>query len=687
MLEKQTEEMRQRRGKKLYMLYILFVILIAIFLFSVFRTITSGRHMPSSVSTIHDRSLRGEIISKDGYTVSSSQKRYRASVYAAAIKPEKKDLFLKLFSIYSGLDEAELSREFYDKNGKEKRGRVILSSKLNARSAIQLKSLARKLRKLNVFRSIVNHRGENVLYGLDIVESAEARRFPLKDCLSPVVGYVRKKPTKDYTRLKGMKGLERYAEKHLTFRKNGLFEGKRDVVGAVIRNGNSTKITRVDGLDLHLNIPLSLQRYVEMILDEMKHSTDAQEIIAAVMESTTGKVLAMASSERYDPSHIRQQDTSALNPKFSEYPYEVGSVMKPLTLSIALEHKLVTPDTWFDTFNGAMKISKRRTIHDDEKFESMTATDIIVHSSNVGISLISWKLTGQEFREGLLKFGLSQRSGIDLSRDLPGKIKSVRLLNNKTHRANQAYGYGMHATFAQMLKAYSAFNNDGKAMTPRIIDYFQDKNGKIYRLPPPQPDRQAISKKTAHQIHDVLVQVVKRGTGIAGQYRGLETGGKTGTAHIATAAGYTRLYHSSFYGFANDNSGHKYTIGVLVIKPKKPYKYFASQSAVPTFKKITQALVDLSYLKPELTAEELAQDRQKEAERERKEAEREACARANEKRRAVQRTRRSFEDKRSTTKPYIQRTFKTKPIKPAKPAKPAKSIKQSHEFFNDLDIF
>ncbi|HFS82387.1 MAG TPA: hypothetical protein ENK71_00310 [Epsilonproteobacteria bacterium] len=276
---------------------------------------------------------------------------------------------------------------------------------------------------------------------------------------------------------------------------------------------------------------------------------------------------------------------------------------------------------------------------------------------------------------------------MDLSRDLPGKIKSVRLLNNKTHRANQAYGYGMHATFAQMLKAYSAFNNDGKAMTPRIIDYFQDKNGKIDRLPPPQPDRQAISKKTAHQIHDVLVQVVKRGTGIAGQYRGLETGGKTGTAHIATAAGYTRLYHSSFYGFANDNSGHKYTIGVLVIKPKKPYKYFASQSAVPTFKKITQALVDLSYLKPELTAEELAQDRQKEAERERKEAEREACARANEKRRAVQRTRRSFEDKRSTTKPYIQRTFKTKPIKPAKPAKPAKSIKQSHEFFNDLDIF
>ena len=680
MTEKQTEEMRQRRARKLYLLYILFVILIAIFLFTVFRIITSDRRIPPSVSVIHDRSLRGEIISKDGYIVSSSQKLYRASVYAAAIKPEKKDLFLKLFSIYSGIDKAELIKTFYTKNGKEKRGRVILSSKLDARSAIQLKSLARKLRKLKVFRSIKNRQGINVLYGLDIIESEEARRFPLNDCLSPVIGYVRKREVNGYTRPRGMKGLERYAEKYLTSRKNGIFKGKRDVVGAVIRNGSSTKITRADGLDLHLNIPLSLQRYVEMILDRMKIATDAQEINAAVMESKTGKVLAMASSERYDPSHIKPEDAAALNPKFSEYPYEVGSVMKPLTLSVALEHKLVTPDTWFNTFNGAMKISKRRTIHDDDKFASLTATDIIVHSSNVGISLISWKLTGREFREGLLKFGLSQDSGIDLSRDLPGKIKSIRLLNNKTHRANQAYGYGMHATFAQMFKAYSAFNNDGKAMTPRIIDYFQDKNGTIYRLPLPQPDRQAISKKTARQIHDILIQVVKRGTGVAGQYRGLEIGGKTGTAHIATSEGYSRLYHSSFYGFANDKSGHKYTIGVLVIKPRKPYKYFASQSAVPTFKKITHALVELNYLKPELTAEELAEEEREKAKREQREAWREACAVAKQNKRDAAKE----EEKGRKTKPYIRKTFKTKPSRPSQPVKP---VKHSHEFFNDLDIF
>ncbi len=660
-------------AKKLNILYGIFVFLVLAFLFSVFRTILSDRYIPAKTAVIHDRSLRGDIISKDGYTLSSSYKLYQATVYARGIDPKKKELFIKLFSIYSDIDEETLKKKFYDKKGKKKTGRVTLSYSLNARKAIQLKSLAYKLRQLKVFRSVKNNQGIEVLYGLDIVESGEARRFPLKDCLTPIIGYVRKNSDDRYTRPTGKKGLERYAEEHLTTQKNGLFTGGRDVVGAVIRNGHSKSIQRVDGLDLHLNIPLDLQRRVEIVLDEMKAYTGAEEIIAAVMESKTGKVLAMASSERYNPIHITQKDVSALNPKFSEHPYEVGSIMKPLTLSIALDHKRITPNTWFETFNGRMNIGKRRTITDDHKFSRLTATDIIVHSSNVGISQISWKVTGREFREGLLKFGLSQPSGIDLSRDLPGKIKPIKKLQNKMHRANQSYGYGMHATFAQMLKAYSAFNNDGKAMTPRIIDYFKDKDGKHYKLPPPHPDRDAITKKTANQVHEILKEVVKRGTGVAGQYKGLEIGGKTGTAHIATSRGYTREYHSSFFGFANDNDGHRYTIGALVIKVKKRPQYFASQSAVPTFKKITNALVELHYLRPELNQEELAEEQEKYAAKERKKVAREA-------RKTAKRNNNTTSSTSRSSKPSRPVKAKPKPKRVRKPPPP-------QELFNDMDMF
>ena len=588
-----------QRKYKITGLFLILTIAMFIFLSSVLKTISSDRRIPSHNSTIHDRSFRGSIISADDYTLSSSQKTYQAVIRGENIVPEKKEVFIKLFSIYSGISVKNIRKRFKNRKGKEIKGNIILSKTINARHAMQLKSLAYKLRKLDVFRSTKNRAGIEVLYGLDIIENGESRRFPLKDVLSPILGYVGKKSDGRYTRPVGKKGLERNYEKHITSKKDGYFKGKRDVNSRVIHDKNSIKQQRVDGLDLHLNIPLALQRRVELMIDNMKQNIDADEIIVGVMESKTGKVLSMASTERYDPSHITQKDIPALNPKFSEYPYEAGSVIKPLTLAIALDHKVVTPNTWVNTYNGKMKIGKNRTITDDEKFDSLTATDIIVHSSNVGISQISWKLTGTEFREGLIKFGIAKQSGIDLSRDLPGQLKSLHLLNHQMHRANSSYGYGMLVTFTQLFKAYSAFNNDGVAVTPRLVNYLRDAKGNQYTLDPKVGDLQPIGKKAANQIHDILLEVVKRGTGVKAQYPGLEIGGKTGTAHIAKHGHYVKEYHSSFYGFVNDKFGNKYTIGVLVIRAKKRYKYFASQSAVPTFKNIVRILVEQGKLTPD----------------------------------------------------------------------------------------
>lgn len=591
----------KQRSLKILLLFLLLAIAIIVFLFSILTTITAQRRIPSHDTVLHDRSLRGAIISADGFTLGSSQKIYQAVIRGASINPHKKALFIKLFSIYSGIPEKEIEDKFKDGKGNEKKGNIVISKTINAKSAMQLKSLAYKLRQMGVFRSIKNANGIQVLYGLDIIEIGEQRYFPLGEILSPILGYVGEKNENRYVRPEGKKGLERQYEKHITSKKNGYFKGKRDVLGAVIHDKNSMKIHRVDGLDLHLNIPLALQRRVELMLDQMKEEIDADEIIVAAMESKTGKVVSLASTERFNPSGITQKDIPALNPKFSEYPYEAGSVLKPISLAIALNHNLVTPDTVFNTYNGKFQIGKRRWITDDEKFDSLTVRDIIVHSSNIGISQISWKLTGKEFRDGLLGFGLARPSGIDLSRDLPGQIKPLSLLDHPMHRANSSYGYGMMVTFMQLFKAYSAFNNDGIAVTPRIVNYLEDAKGNHYNPPKPRVENlQAATPKTAAQIHDILVEVVNRGTGVKAQYPGLEIGGKTGTAHIAKNGRYVREYHSSFYGFANDAKGNKYTIGVLVIRAKKYLKYFASLSAVPTFKNMVGILVDQEYLKPEI---------------------------------------------------------------------------------------
>lgn len=592
-------DIQKRRIYKLTILASVLTLIVIGMLTHVYHLLSEERRLPPQTSTKYDRALRGSIVTLDGYTLSQSEKIYSASIYGKSIIPEKRNLFIKLFSIYSGIESDKIYERMKDNNGEFKTGRIILAKSINASTAIYLKELAYKLKKMEVFRRVKNSNGVVVLYGLDIIESGEKRIYPLTDALSPVLGYTRQNEQNRYRRVVGLKGLEKRYEKYLNDYKDGFIRGTRDVSGNIILNRASIKSMRNDGYTIHLNTPMLLQRMVEKIVDNMKNETNAKEVVAAVMESSTGKIRALASSERYNPAKIKQEDIPKLIPKALRYPYEPGSVMKPITLSIAIELNRVTPHSWFDTHNGSMAISKRFTIHDDEPFESMDATDIIIHSSNIGITQIGWRLSGKEIYDGLMKFGFYHKSGIDLSSESRGLIRSPKMLDNRVNRATQSYGYGMKATFVQLLKAYSAFNNNGITVTPHMVDYIESSDGKKYRLKSLSFTYCAVSPKTSGEIADILRQVVSRGTAKAARYPGLDIGGKTGTSHISRGKDYTKSYNSSFFGFANDYKGHKYTIGALVIEPD-PERHFASQTAVPTFKKIVDALVDLGYLEPKL---------------------------------------------------------------------------------------
>ncbi len=144
----------------------------------------------------------------------------------------------------------------------------------------------------------------------------------------------------------------------------------------------------------------------------------------------------------------------------------------------------------------------------------------------------------------------------------------------------------------QVLKAYSVFNNEGKIVTPYIVQ----KDLSVL-------EPQVISKKTAKDIKRMLIKTVQKGTGKKAQIEGLEIGGKTGTANIVEKGRYQRKYMSSFFGFVNDEN-KKYTIGVTVNDPvnkgKYWYYYYASNSAVPVFKELVNILIKLDYLEPNI---------------------------------------------------------------------------------------
>ncbi len=580
-----------RQVKQFFLLFIIIIIAFLIFLGVLVGNILSDKATPSLYVERSSKAIRGSIITSDGFHVAKSQKLYKAVVNTRYIDPNKKELFIALFSIYSNISEKAIKKKLSKKSGV-----VVLSYNIPQKEAKYLQHLSYELRRYKVFRSIKNPRtGISMVQGLSIIESGEKREYPYKTALTPVIGYPHKVEKNGYTLSKGVKGVEKRFDAELEPRNDGRIAGQRDVNGYILLNKESFVKEPINGLDIRLTINLGLQIRLEHILDKAKKDLDAKEVYLAVMESDTGKVLALASSNRYLPKHIRRKDYDSLNTSAIEFSFEPGSVIKPFTFSLLLEKKLVNPYEIVNGHNGRFKIG-RKMITDEHRFKWLSAEDVIVYSSNVGIAQLAQRLSGSDFYNGLLRFGLTRKSTRDLIYEKKGSIPSALKLEHKIYKATASYGYGMRVNLMQLLRAYSAFNNQGKIVNPYLVESLIDENKEIIPIEYEESER-AISSVTANRMQRILIKTVLKGTGKKAITEGLVIGGKTGTAHLVEKGRYVNKYNTSFLGFANDNT-HKYSIGVVVRQPKK--NHFAAQTAVPVFKETVDTLIEEGYLKPNI---------------------------------------------------------------------------------------
>ncbi len=581
----------QNKGSKILLLYSLISFGFIIFLSVMLLTVLKSRHLPSLYTKNSSKAQRGSIISADGFHIATTKKLYKAVVNTYYIDPQKMQLFVELFSIYSGMGTKEITKKLNSKSGS-----VVLSYNITEKRAQYLKKLSYELRQYKVFVERKNvHTGRLSLHGLSIIESGESREYPYNTLLTPVLGYPKKKEKDRYTFIEGVKGIEKRFEEALKARQDEVRQGKRDVNAYIILNKDSFSKQSINGLDVKLNIPVGLQIRVEQMLDSMKKKLKAKQIIIAIMDSTNGKVITVASSNRFLPKSIKKQDYPSLNSAVTEYSFEPGSVIKSITFAILLDKGLVNPYDLVNGHNGRFKIG-RKVITDEHKFSWLSAENVIVYSSNIGIAQLAQKLSGGEFYDGLKRFGFSQKSTPDLMYERRGSIPHSSRLNNKIYKATCSYGYGMRANLMQLIRAYSAFNNNGKIVTPKIVDSLIDSRGIII---PMESEKQikAIKSSTANRVKKILIKTVNKGTGKKTKTEGLIIGGKTGTAHIVEKGKYVKRYNTAFLGFVNDLQS-KYTMGVVVIEPKS--SQFASQTAVPVFKKAVDILVEEGYLTPSL---------------------------------------------------------------------------------------
>ena len=517
--------------------------------------------------------LRGNIYTKL-YKVAESKKVYEVSINPKYIDPNKKSLFISLFSIYTGIPE-KVILERINKEYKLLKYKPI--AYVDLKTAQNLKYLLKILDRKRVFLANSN----KVREGYAIRDYAFKRVYPFNDTLEPVLGRYNK------IKKRGENGLEEYYEDFLKAKQKGYIKGYRDVLGNIIYDKNVKVVYPKNGNDLPLNINLILQRKIEKLLDKQKKQFHAKEIVAAVMDSKTGKILAIASSNRYNPNRINPKNVKNMRISVIRELFEPGSVMKPITFAILLENNKVNPYEILNGYNGVWKPKwRKRPIRDDDPFEWMSAENAIVYSSNIVISQLALRLSAKEFYEGLKNFGFSKYSGIDLPYELKGKIFPMIKFNYPVFKSSTSYGYGILVNFIQLLKAYNVFNNKGIEVTPKIANVKTTQ-------------KRVLSPKNAEIMLNILRKVVLKGTGKKAFIKGIFTAGKTGTAQVSINGEYQKIYNSSFFGFANDKT-HKYTIGVTFFMVKgENSDYFASQTAVPTFTQIVHIMMSLGLLKGE----------------------------------------------------------------------------------------
>ncbi|EPS1253370.1 peptidoglycan D,D-transpeptidase FtsI family protein [Campylobacter coli] len=593
------QEHKKNRVSKVAFAYCMALFFMIIFLSSTFF-LTSKRHIPNTEKDQYSLALRGNIITKDNFTIISSRQIYRAEIDLRSINKDKFDLFLKLFQIYSGISDDEIADIKKRIQKQKKRSyHFILSQNLDSKQASYLRDLAKKLYIQGFFKAFTNNLGKVETRGLSIIEHEEDRIYMSKDALTPAIGYTKMvlDPQSGILKNVGVKGLEKYYDDCLSPLQNEKIQGLKDIGGNIILNLNSLQQKKIDGCLLYLNISLKLQKSIEKAIDGRNEDLKANEIIVGVMDSKTGQILALASSRRYDPQN-RGKDLSVLNASAIEYGYEAGSVIKPFIFTTALRLGKLKTDEVINTYGGAYKLG-RFTIRDDHKMDQMTMEEVIRYSSNIGMIQIAKRLSNLEIIAGLKIFKFGEKSGIDLPYEQKGEIPNSKRLRD-IEKSVLSYGYGLKTTFIQLLAAYNVFNNNGVYITPHLAEKFY-QDGRFVSLEEDIKKEVILTPQAAQTMQKILIDVIEKGTGKKAITQGIIVGGKTGTARIAERQGYTsNRYNASFFGFANDTK-HNYTIGVLVRNPTKPYSYYAAQSALPMFKDVVDILINEDFLTPIIT--------------------------------------------------------------------------------------
>ena len=350
---------------------------------------------------------------------------------------------------------------------------------------------------------------------------------------------------------------------------------------------------------LELSIDLTIQAATEEVLAGGMSIMNAKGAASVLMDLHTGEIIAMASLPDFDPNNRPQvlltgdQSDSPLFNRAVQGVYELGSTFKIFAVAQAMELGLINQDTMIDT-QGPLKWGrfKIRDFHDYGA--QLSATDVIVKSSNVGTARIAMQIGGERQQSFLRSLGFMEATPVELQ-EAPSGAPLLPRQWSEISTMTISYGHGLSSSPLHLATGYASLLNGGTRVTPTLLKRDTAQYGP-----------RVVSESISTRARDMLRAVVVRGTASFGDVAGYEVGGKTGTADKPKENGggyYDDKVIATFASVfpANDP---KYVLIVTLDEPSensgdKPRRT-AGWTAVPVAAEMIRRVAPLLGLRPQV---------------------------------------------------------------------------------------
>lgn len=396
----------------------------------------------------------------------------------------------------------------------------------------------------------------------------------------------------------GQYGLERYYE-HVLAREED--ESYQNFFAEIFDNIDEvTDIGEGEGEgDIITTIEPTVQGVLEDKLAYIASTWSVKTAGAVIMDPKTGAIIATAGFPTYDPNTFSDEESLGVfaNP-IVEKVYEMGSIVKPLTMAAGLDARVVTPETTYND-KGRLTIEDYTISNYDGKGRGVVDMyQVLGQSLNTGMAFVVGELGNKKFADYFRAYGLGEETGIDLPGEVHGLLDGLDSPRDIEY-VTAAFGQGIAVTPIEMTRALAVLGNGGMLVTPHVVKEIQYDLGITKSIGHPADER-IISSEASRTITRMLVRVVDEwllgGTVKMDRY---SIAAKTGTAQIADKVNrgyYKDRYLHSFFGYfpAYDP---KFIVFLYAEEPKDVN--YASETLTHPFMDIAEFLINYYEIPPD----------------------------------------------------------------------------------------